>query len=202
MDNHIFAAAFIIAMLKAGVIGMGSSMSHIDDHSDAFAEKFDLQKYSGLINDTERLDYLLKRIDEGSWQYRPLIGSGLVRRARWDWFGIDYKTQQWFESDPVLGLKDMYDEKLLALPGIKGADICDIDIDVFLPLLPRLAPSDREGMRAGIIPNSFIPRLIDLASAAKGSKVVTIATSPAYIPQYQAILLAKQLVIYMSKMQS
>jgi hypothetical protein len=196
MDNHNYAAVFIIDMFHKDNIAHMAKMVHIDRHHDfAWAgETFDVKAYANLRKAKDRHRYLLNYTDIANWQHNPLFKDKFVDINKWHWIVMDNFGKSWVETDPVSHVDFRSFRKLSGLGFVEKADILDIDLDVFTLLDRNLSDMDRYHLMTGKIPPIAVPLFLDLVNAAKRKKVITIATSPGYMDQKQAVVYARNLV--------
>jgi len=213
MDNHNFAAAFIIEMRREGIIGDHAAMAHIDRHDDLSGiypgNAFNIKEYESLATLNEKLRYIISCTTIESWQRIPLLDTGIVdaERSMWAYYDQrDHKKRGWFSIGyNALGRVNYMSPNEMIKDSLRDAakavDIVDIDIDVLDELDKALSAEEKAMVtKKWVIPEKIRKRLEELAELAVSAKVVTIATSPGYMPQERAIIYVKILLEMMRKL--
>ena len=188
-DLHNFAAPFILEAINSGKLEKGSSMDHIDYHSDVGDEEGnDFEHYSSLnLSDKEKVKFLLKNSRIGTWQTSPIIQSGAVAKDKWRWLCLDSEGE-WKEKN---GEEKIINEE----PSINnGPDILDIDLDYLCLEDDKLTEEEKAGVLLGIIPKSIADKIADTLMLSKNAKVITLVASPTFIHQKRAIEYAKYFI--------
>lgn len=204
MDNHNYAAAFILSMNAKGVIPFGASMVHIDEHDDMSRRGLDftLKAFRQLRIAKQRHQYLLQNTDIASWQRNPLFMENLVNMDLWRWYSLTNSGSSWLSYDAVGSLPAIYFKGLQKAIGKINYQIMDIDIDVLLPLEKHFSDKDSSLLSKGNVPEQISLKIKEIAQAATNAKVITIATSPGYFNQYRAVIYAKKLVAEIQKVKN
>lgn len=201
MDNHNFAAAFIIEMFKRGVVGKKSAMVHMDDHPDYFGVwgRFRFQNYSALKTDSERMRYLMQNTTIEEWMHLPLFKPLIVDQKKLAWLRLHEKSFVWCDTDPIVTAMQKRLASIRQLSQGNRWDIADIDIDVLSPLDRTLSKEEKAGILKGKISQRIMDKLVDMAWMAKRANVITIATSPCFIAQDRALVYVKALLSLLRK---
>jgi hypothetical protein len=202
MDNHYFAAAFIIEMMGSEVLQPKSFMMHFDEHSDmGRGPDFSCSMYVGLKTAAEKIAFLNQNAGIGGWIEGPLMDSGRLDNFGYLWVLLNEKNLHWTTGIPKCTDSwhrqgELTEIKKMAEITVKDK-IVDVDIDVLLPIENGLTQTEKDNILKGFIPRLLEERLRDIADAASFARVVTIATSPAYIVQDRAIVYVKKLLEFM-----
>lgn len=197
MDNHNFAAPFIMEAFHRGIIGPKSRMAHIDGHPDfsgwLWTSDFDHKVYAGLRTDDEKFRYVVEHTTINNWQCGPLLLSGIVDEGAWRWYFIHPVNHTWYSQNSSFG--GHYNKyNILSQSRTGRNDIIDIDIDFLYPLDRSLSGDEKDDVLKGKIPPQIRMKLFEVARLARQAKVITIATSPCYISQPRAIEYVKTLL--------
>ncbi len=189
-DLHNFAAPFIIEEVNSGRLERGGSMDHIDDHPDlGGTHSNEFTKYSVALSDKDKLKFVLEHSGVGTWQYYPLLASGVVAEQSWRWLSLNESGSGWVEKNPA---ESVINDQPLA--DRKSPDILDVDLDFLATLDRELTQKEKEDVLTGIVPERIAHRLSDLAKFAKHARVITIITSPGFINQKRAVEYAKYFI--------
>lgn len=198
MDNHYFAAGFIIEMARLEILRYKSKMIHIDEHHDmARGNYFDMVAYNNFRTESEKISYLLSNANVAAWIEKPLVLNGLIDPLGYLWFVLDKENLLWSvgmprSTSPEHRMGTFEDLETISM--VYEDPIVDIDIDVLLPIEEKLTSIEKENIRKGVLPKIIEQKLFDMAQTAKKGKVITIATSPAYINQERGIIYIKRLL--------
>jgi hypothetical protein len=184
MDNHNFAAPFIIKMFRENIINENSSMIHIDMHPDCGGTPgFNLDDYINISEEKEKIKYVLAKTSVGQWLYYPLFYNNVIDDKKWQWLTLDNdKLVKRNTKEEIVGTIDNLQRDL---------DVADVDLDFLLPIDKKLTDSEKGCVLQGKFPKIIRSMILEVAKIAKLAKVITIATSPAYINQQRAIAYAK-----------
>ena len=181
-DLHNFAAPFVLEAINSGRLEQGSSMDHIDYHSDIGGkEKEGFETYEPEnLSAKEKVEFLLKHSRIGTWQKAPLLESGAVAKNKWRWLCLD-TSGTWKEKSA--------EEKIInEEPDMnKEPDILDIDLDYLCLEDDKLTDEEKMGVLESIIPKNISEKISDTINLSKKAKIITLVTSPTFIYQKRAI---------------
>lgn len=188
-DLHNFAAPFILEAIRSGKLKMGSSMDHLDYHSDMGGkEEEGFETYEPeKLSDKEKVEFLLKHSRIGTWQEAPLLESGAVAKDKWRWLCLN-GSGSWIQKNAQ--------EKIINESPVLDTfpDILDIDLDFLCLLDEQLSDEEKADTLLGIIPKSIADKIADTIKLSKNAKIITLVTSPTFIHQKRAIEYAKYFI--------
>ncbi|MFA5831364.1 MAG: hypothetical protein WC878_06040 [Candidatus Paceibacterota bacterium] len=188
-DLHNFAAPFILEAIESGKLQMGSSMDHLDFHSDmGSTDEKEFTDYTPKnLSEKEKVRYLLKNSRIGTWQNFPIIESGAVAKDKWRWLRLN-ESGAWIQKDEK---EKTIDEK----PTMDHEpDILDIDLDFLCMEDEKLSEEEKRGVLSGIIPKNIADKISDTIHLSVKAKIITLVTSPTFIHQKRAIEYAKYFI--------
>ncbi len=189
-DNHNYALAFILELVKKGILQRrNNKMLHVDQHGDLEEDRFfNPKRYSAFyMTKGKKLKYLLEFSTVANWQH-PLFQSGIIDERQWSHLRL-LDNGEWTLQKKVAS--DVIDSEKEALT---NCDIIDIDIDVLYPADKLLSMEEKRAVEGGTIPRQIQRPLNKIASLMKNAKAITVASSPGYINQSRALVYIKELL--------
>ncbi|MDE1920486.1 MAG: UPF0489 family protein [Candidatus Omnitrophica bacterium] len=184
-DDHSNVFTFWWLMLRQGMLQKGLSLLHIDAHPDARITRRYNSSGGFLGENTDKLieaDRYAQNVLGIEGFIAPFVKEGFIAS---DKSGLPY--WHWLYNLDTLRAVQMIDEgpvRYAAQPGSsidpqeKPYDLVDVDLDVF------------NGYS-----NAEVETMLDkIAQMAVKAKAVSIVTSPNFIDQHRAILMARQLM--------
>jgi len=188
-DKHNFVAPFLLETAEKRILPKRFSMDHIDAHHDRGGTlRNSLKDYGSNLSDKDKLKYVLKNSEIGTWQTYPLIKSKIASEESWRWLTLA-------DSLTKIVQKNLQNIVINENPfSSNGADVMDIDIDFLADIDKDLTVSEKAEVLRANIPERICKILSYLASNSENAKVITLITSPAFINQARAIEYVKYFI--------
>lgn len=201
MDKHNFATAWILDLQQRGALPISATMLHIDEHDDQMptSRRLDVARFLVRRDTRDAVEMLLDGTSIGSWINTPILSQQRVDQSSYTALKLgradgDNGNHLYLSSHTSPHARFDIDQP-------SAFDIVDVDIDTLNVLDIQLDPDLRRRIGTGEeeIPTSIDAHIRTMAEVAARAKAITIATSPGFIYQPNAIQYVKRLIHYIEQ---